>query len=103
MKKSILNTGDELWEQFVAGDKSAFSILYKHYVSDLYLFGLRLSQNQELVKDAIQELFVSLWNKRETLPQVTNVKSYLITSLRNKVLRKISNNQKTSLFSIEDF
>lgn len=103
MKKPILHTGDKLWEQFLAGDKSAFSELYKSYVSDLYLFGLRLSQNQELVKDGVQELFISLWDKRETLPIVRNVKSYLITSLRNSLLRKISNSQKTSVFKIEEF
>jgi len=102
MKKGLLQDGEQLWMQFLAEDKIAFSRLYKYYISDLYHFGCRICKNQELVKDSLQELFISLWNKRDSLPEVKNVKSYLITSLRNRLIRKMSNSQKTKIYNIDE-
>jgi len=82
MKKRQLYNGEELWKQFLAGNKPAFSLIYKNYVADLFQFGLRISPNKELVKDTLQELFVSLWNKQKSLPAVDNVKSYYHPILR---------------------
>jgi RNA polymerase sigma factor (sigma-70 family) len=45
-----------------------------------------------LVKDTIQQLFLYLWEKRETIQEANNVKSYLVTSF----LRKLTADWKKS-------
>lgn len=93
----------QLWNKFLSGDKSAFSQIYKFYVKDLTLFGFKITNKQDLINDALQELFVSLWTKRSKLPEVKHVKSYLIISLRNLLLRRIQESQKTKIYNIDEF
>jgi RNA polymerase sigma factor (sigma-70 family) len=52
----------------------------------LFRYGIRLSGNNDLVKDSIQDLFLQLWKNRENLREVDNLKPYLFKSFRNHVL-----------------
>lgn len=78
-------TDKNLWTSFVNGDGEALNLLYKQYVDVLYAFGLRFTDDAELVKDGIQDLFVDLFKYRKTLAPEVNVKSYLFTSLKRKI------------------
>jgi len=48
----------------------------------------------DTIEDAIHDLFVYLWNKKERLSDVDKIKPYLLVSLRH-ILLKILKNQKT--------
>ena len=76
----------ELVERFCAGDNQAFSQLYSLYVQILFNYGLRLTQDQELVRDCIHDVFVKVYNKRTDRNSITNLGSYLIISLKNRLL-----------------
>lgn len=87
---------EKLWEQFCQGNKSAFSKIYQRYAEDLFAYGLKITTEQELVKDTIQDLFVELWKKRNQLEHVEQIKFYLLKSLRYKLLRALKNKQRYS-------
>ena len=70
---------------FVQGDISAFSKLYNMHVKLLYNYGCKLTTDIELLKDCIQEVFIKIYNKRTELDTVSNFKSYIIISLKNKL------------------
>ncbi len=74
-----------LWNSFLAGDDDALSAIYRKFIDVLFKFGNRFTDDQDLVKDAIQDLFVDLYKYRKTLSSNVNVKSYLLTSLKRKV------------------
>lgn len=75
----------KLWTLFISGDSEALNLLYKQFIDSLYAFGLRYTQDTDLVKDAIQDLFVDLHKYHKTLTADVNVKAYLFSSLRRKV------------------
>lgn len=55
----------------------------------------------DLVEDTIQDLFITLWNTRQKLSDVKNVKAYLFTILRRGIYQK---SQKEQLVQdIDDF
>ena len=81
-----------LWKGLLNGDKEMFLSLYKKYYHSLLFIGLRDIKDADLVKDTIQQLFLYLWEKRTSLNEAKNVKSYLITSF----LRKLSTDWKKS-------
>lgn len=83
-----VDSSSELWRNFCNGDKEAFADLYQIYARPLFSYGYRISDNENQVKDAIQDLFVELWKSRENLDQAVNVKSYLFKSLRYKLIRQ---------------
>lgn len=74
-----------LRDEFLAGSESAYSTIYKMYVNDLYAFGLSLRAKPELVEDAIHDIFVEIYTHRHYLQGVDNIKSYFITSFRNRL------------------
>lgn len=72
-----------LWTQFINGDDTAYGLIYKKYVRILYQYGIQFTNNEDLVKDAIHDLFVKLYANRATLRTSANVKFYLFVSLKN--------------------
>ncbi|MDR3714711.1 MAG: RNA polymerase sigma factor [Puia sp.] len=78
---------DPLWERFKNGDRHAFAQLYNDHVDNLLLYGMKVIQKQQIVEDAIQDLFVELWRSRENLQSVRSVSFYLVKSLRYKLFR----------------
>jgi RNA polymerase sigma factor (sigma-70 family) len=76
-----------LWQQLRQGKESAFEALYKKYIGDLLHYGHRMGEEEEVLKDQIQDLFVELWKSRERLSATDSVKFYLFKALRYKLIR----------------
>ncbi|GAB3869447.1 sigma-70 family RNA polymerase sigma factor [Hymenobacter segetis] len=72
----------ELWNAFRGGEARALAILFENYYDALYNYGLKLTGDEDLVKDCIQNLFQKLWRRREGLRAVQVVKAYLFKALR---------------------
>ncbi len=79
-----------LLDQFRAGHFAAFSSLYQAYISSLLHYGNRILSDKEIVKDVIHDLFVEMWNRRQSLPDVHNIEFYMLKALRYKLF-KLSN------------
>ena len=71
-----MNNDEELWQGMMQGDKDMFLALYKKHYHSLLFVGLKEIKDSQLVKDTIQQLYLYLWEKRETLGAAKNVKSY---------------------------
>lgn len=93
----------ELVERFCAGDNQAFSQLYSLYVQILFNYGLRLTQDQELVRDCIHDVFVKVYNKRTDRNSFTNLGSYLIISLKNRLLDEFRRHNFTAEEAAETY
>lgn len=84
----------ELWSGIRAGDQQALSGLFCLFYSPLFAYGCKLMARPGPVKDAIQELFCRLWEKRDNISEAHSVKSYLFYSLRRILLRTQARRQK---------
>ena len=85
-----------LWQKMKEGDKQSLFDLYDATYFHLVRFGLKTVPNDEVVKDTIMSLFFKLWDKRDGLAEVSNVKSYLFTSLKRLLLDYLANDVKMS-------
>ncbi|OGX91794.1 RNA polymerase sigma factor [Hymenobacter coccineus] len=85
-----------LWTDFLAGDERAYERLFLTFYDELYGYGMRLSNDGELVKDSIQNLFQRLWQRRTKLHAVEAVRPYLFKSLRHEVAKAIKAQQRRS-------
>lgn len=92
MEEIIINEND-CWQAFKRGDRAAFELLYKEYVKILYNYGRKMQHDPELVHDTIQDLFVELWRLRESLGDVIHIKSYLFSSMRRLLVKKLNENR----------
>ena len=78
-----------LWRKIRSGDDEALAQLFRNYNNMLYSYGIGLVSNEFLVKDCIQELFLTLWDRRSYLNDAYSVRSYLLSSLRRIIFRKL--------------
>ena len=76
----------ELWNAFREGSETAFATIYKRNITSLFSYGLKQVRNKDLVRDAIHDLFVELWDARERMGEVHNISHYLLKSIRRKVI-----------------
>ncbi|WP_439556614.1 RNA polymerase sigma factor [Dyadobacter sp.] len=84
------------WQQFCAGDKSAFGEITELNYAPLFHYGTRFTADRDMIKDCLQDLFLSVWEKRESLSEIAAIKPYLFQSLRNNLVRRC---RRQSVFS----
>ncbi|ASZ10170.1 hypothetical protein CK934_03825 [Chitinophaga sp. MD30] len=79
----------EKWNMFLSGSQEAFAEIHQYMYGSLYQYALRMLQEPALAEDAVQELFIRLWLKRQRIRPIQNVKAYLLRALRNQVLNQL--------------
>ncbi|GAB3265472.1 hypothetical protein GCM10027347_33210 [Larkinella harenae] len=77
----------ELWHRSKAGDKLAFCQLAESQYRSLFNYATNFTTDREFIKDSIQEIFINIWEKRQTI-SIQYVSIYLFKSLRNQVLQE---------------
>ncbi|MEH0152528.1 sigma-70 family RNA polymerase sigma factor [Limibacter armeniacum] len=87
-------TDQEIWGKLREGDKEAFEFIFKSYYPVLMGYGVKISKDEALTKDTVQELFCKLWNNRVKLSDVRSIESYLLRSMRNNIIRALSKDGK---------
>jgi len=55
----------------------------------LYRFALRMLGDAEEAQDAVQEIFLRLWSKRERLNEYRNIEAFAMTMIRNYCLDQL--------------
>jgi RNA polymerase sigma-70 factor (family 1) len=78
-------TDIELIDLLKSADEAAFKEIYLRYDSLLYIYAYRKLKDKEEAKDVVQEVFIHLWNQRDTFILQTTLSGYLYKSVLNKV------------------
>jgi RNA polymerase sigma-70 factor (family 1) len=68
------------------GSYKAFNVLYEMYADRLYGFAFAHTKSRELSNDIVQETFLKLWLKRETISVEGSFQSFLFTITYNKLI-----------------
>jgi RNA polymerase sigma factor (sigma-70 family) len=88
------------WQLCLAGDTAAFAQIHATLFEGLFNYGIKLLGNDALTDDALQELFIRLWQKRSSIGQLEKVKPYFFTAFRRLVLNQLRDS-KTKQIKID--
>ena len=77
------------WDKIQQGDEEAFRQLYEQYADLLYGYGMKIAGDDTLVTEAIQSLFVYIFEKRETCAAPQSIPAYLCVSLRHMIVKSL--------------
>lgn len=91
----------QLWRALQRGEERALHGLYHLFRDDLYHYAKRIIYREELAINAIQDVFVGLWNSRHSLAEARSVKAYLLSMLRRLLMQEIRRRQKYALWPDE--
>ena len=72
-------------------DEQSLASLMRKYYTDLYNYAARFTDDDSLIKDCIQEVFISLWQRRQTEGVILSPKFYFLRAIKNKVLKSLHN------------
>ena len=76
------------------GNQLAFSIVYKTYAAQTFSLAFKYLLNKELAEDAVQNLFLKLWLKKEEIDETKPINRYLFTMLKNDLLNTLRDSKK---------
>lgn len=76
-----------LWKELKKGSTVALGSIYDLYVEELMLFGCKIVSDTEIVEDAIHDLFLDIYKYHNNLSETSNIKFYLLASLKNRILK----------------
>lgn len=88
----MMLTDEDLLQQMAEGNPDAFSVLYRRYWEDLFATAVKALRGKEEAIDVLQNVFLSLWNRRNELNIKGSLAAYLHTSVRYKCIHHIEKN-----------
>ncbi|WP_188315961.1 RNA polymerase sigma-70 factor [Chitinophaga agrisoli] len=68
------------------GDEQAFSALFRHFYDRLLRFCIQYVQVHEAAEEIVSDVFVKVWNRRESLETINNLEVYLFVAIKNHSL-----------------
>jgi len=87
-------TDQEIWQQLKRGDKSALEMIYREHIDALISYGLKFTSDQQIVEDAIQDLFIDIWRRKDTIGDTDAIRPYLLVSIRRRIVKILSRKNK---------
>lgn len=80
----MIELDDHTILQFKNGDERAFTEIYDHFYDKIFAFCKYLLPTIEDARDMTAQIFILLWEKRQTLDSYKNIRGFLFLNVRNK-------------------
>ena len=81
------------------GNEAAYEVLFKEYYVRLTIHANKFVEDTEVAKEIVQDLFVSIYEKREALNINSSLSSYLYRAVRNRSINFISSLKQKDKYS----
>ena len=80
-------------------EKAAYQELFERYAPRIYQFSVSYLKNNPDAEELVQEVFLKVWEKRETLDQSKNIKAYIFKIAVNSIYDYIRRKNIENSFS----
>ncbi|WP_430815756.1 RNA polymerase sigma factor [Carboxylicivirga sp. RSCT41] len=99
MSQSGININLQLIQQ---GNHLEFARLMDFYSNDLFLFAKGILYDSPVAEETVSDVFIKVWEGRDKLDRVLNLKSYLYSAVRNQAISYLRSQKNKDIVSIED-
>jgi RNA polymerase sigma-70 factor (family 1) len=82
-------TDEQLLALLKTSDEAAFMEIYARYGEKLFAIAYNYSKHKEMAEEVVQDLFLSLWNRRNTV-EITSLSAYLATAAKFAILSHLN-------------
>lgn len=89
----------ELVNRLRNADEGAFRALYDLYKSKLYWYCLKFTRSEETAEEIVQDVFVTVWEKRASLDPALSINAYLYTLAKHRVLNHQKKEAHAALYA----
>lgn len=85
-----------LLQQIADGDQDAFRELFHRYKNKIYTITIDLTGSAAMAEDVLQDVFLKIWLRRESLSDITYFRAYLFTATRNHIVNLLKKERSGS-------
>ena len=83
------------------GSELAFTTIYNQYKNSVYSTALRITKSKILSEEAVQDIFLKIWQNKENLIAIDNFENYIYIISRNHLFNSIKKTLTTlGLFAV---
>lgn len=94
---------EELLQQIqYEDDQQAFKAFYKLLFFKLYQFAYSYLRKKETAEEVVNDVFLGLWQKRNTLNEIRNINVYLYVSVKNDCLNRLRKSKQALPLTADD-
>lgn len=86
------NDLDDLISRLKQHDKEAFNLLFYMYAEKLFKFSLSFFNNETEAEEIVQEVFLKIWLKRETISNPSTFNAFIYTIAKNLIFNNLKRN-----------
>lgn len=83
-------------------DMKAYKQLYEYFFPKLFRFSLSFVKSKEAAEEIVSDVFIKIWEIKNSLNTVNNLKVYLYTITKNFSLNYITKHHKLRVIGLED-
>jgi RNA polymerase sigma-70 factor (family 1) len=94
---------DDLVSKFANDDDPhAYKELFESYYNRLFQFALSITHSRESAEEVVSDVFLKIWLKRKSLPEIENKHLYLYVAIKNQSINRLIKEKKNKVFSIDE-
>lgn len=86
------NDLDELIARLKQNDKEAFNLLFYMYAEKIFKFSLTFFNDEAEAEEIVQEVFLKIWLKRNTISDPSTFNAYIYTIAKNLIFNNLKKN-----------
>ncbi len=86
----------ELLCRLIKGDRNAFDAIYHQYFHAVYCNAMKITRDKAAAEDILQEIFITLWEKREAISTERPIGGWLFVLSYNKSINLLRKNLRES-------
>lgn len=86
MNSFIAFSDQDLITLMGTGDQAAFTEIFKRYNRLLFVHAHKMLNDKEMARDVIQEIFIFIWDNKESLSFKSNFAGFLYSMTKNRIL-----------------
>ncbi|OQP51361.1 hypothetical protein A4H97_27695 [Niastella yeongjuensis] len=102
MKDDQVHSEKQLLEQIAAGNHDAFKQLVDRHRDNVFSHAIAYLKDYSKAEDITQEVFLIIWDNRESLGKIANPESYLFILTRNRIVAEFRKKVKLSLLDEQE-
>ena len=102
MKKDFEHDEKALLQFISQDDEKAFAVIVRQYWNSIYSQALAYVKSTQEAQDIVQDVFLKVWEKRKSLPNVERFDSFLFIIARNHIISSFRKKLAMPLQEISD-
>ncbi len=82
----VVTADKPLVKEIIAGNTSAFRVMYDRYKDKLFTYGLKITKSEEAAEEIVHQVFLKIWTHRENLDPDLSFNALLYKITKNFAL-----------------